>query len=811
MFNFENDKEKKGDEIFFSFGYWIVLALAVLLPVLTLAGNGVPTLMTKVFIGGSFVFLALACFAIAYMRKQEIPLPPSLILVTAWGLPVAYILSSLFAPNGGTFFGERLLMDSPVFMLIIAIAMTITAVALNTTSRALGVYLAMLASAVVLTVSELYIFFQRYQNIQEGIANTSIQSLSLVGSLNDLGIFFGLITIFLLLSLVMLPVTILVRIILWLVLIASLYFLAVVNLTALWWIVGAFALAFLVYSASNVYFIQKKGGKSMLSIASLVVLLVAATFIFIPPSTKTGDITVTGQFADTLQVGEFDVRPSWKTTVSLGSQSFEDNGAVFGAGPGSFYHIWAQYLPDSINVSAFWLTDFFYGIGFVPTSIISTGLLGAIAWLLFFTIFLWRGTRSLLRFGEVVKGDIAGYIRVTSFVASLFLWITAVIMVPSPVLLIFAAIFTGIFIASLSFSAGAKGLLRIVFRSNPQVGFASALILTLAIILAGGGIFGLYTRYSAEMTYQNAVEVVANTGDIDRAYELVTDAIETHELDVYYRFKSNLDALRIQNLVAENRPPEEILEAFEGYLQNARTNGLEATKLDKRDYQNWSNLGSIYQSIVPLGVEGSIDSALTQYDNALEYRPNSPSIYYAKAVLERSRGNDEQARAYVQKAITLRNQYTDAIFLLSQIQIAANEVEQAINSVEAITLFNPNNAVAHFQLGLLHYSQEDFVEAVRSLERATNIDEDYANARYFLALSYWKLGDNAKALEHFRLVQETNPDNTELAKIIENLEAGDDPFAHLEEAPNIESRAGLPINDIGDGSEFNIDVSDLAE
>jgi tetratricopeptide (TPR) repeat protein len=190
-----------------------------------------------------------------------------------------------------------------------------------------------------------------------------------------------------------------------------------------------------------------------------------------------------------------------------------------------------------------------------------------------------------------------------------------------------------------------------------------------------------------------------------------------------------------------------------------------------------------------------MESAIAAYDQALTLHPNSPSLYYAKAVLEHARGDNVKAREYVQNAITMRNQYTDAIFLLAQIQIESNEVADAIKSVEAITLFNPLNAVAFFQLGLLHYADEKFPSSIEAFGRAVEINPDYANARYFLGLSYWRLGNNARALEEFRKVQASNPENTEVNTVIANLEAGKEPFAQTASstAADIQGRTGLPV------------------
>jgi tetratricopeptide (TPR) repeat protein len=685
---------------------------------------------------------------------------------------------------------------------------------LNTAKKALGVYLAMLVSAGLLTVFELVLFFS-----PETVQSFGLQSVSLVGSLNDLAVFFGLITIFGLLSLLMLPVTQAVRGVLWIVLLVSSFFLVVVNLTVLWWIVGAFALAFLIYSISTPYLSKEGFDIKKISFGSLFVLLLAVTFIAVPSTKKDSTPSITGYVSSVVDIGEFDVRPSWQTTISIADQALSENSLVFGTGPDTFYHMWARYMPSNINVSQFWLTDFHFGIGLVPTSFMTTGLLGAIAWVAFFVVFLWKGSQSLMELRETAHGDIVNYIRFTSFVTALYLWANAVIQVPSPVLILFAAILTGIFITSLNFGATTTTHFRLMFRENKRVGFLATLVLTVVILSSVAGLYGFTSRYTAEASFQKAARTISDAGvnvedaDLEKAYTYISKAISANNADVYYRFISNIDALRIQKLVAQGKPPEEIREDFEKYLSRAIGNALEATKRDKYDYQNWANLGSVYQSVVPIGVEGVTESAIAAYDEAINLRPKSPSMHYVKAVLERSRGDNAKARENVEKAITERNQYTDAIFLLAQIQIEGGDVQNAIKSVEAITLFDPTNAVAYFQLGLLHYAAENFVNAVQSFQKAVKLSPDYANAHYFLGLSNWRMGDKTSALQEFKLVLSTNPENTEVASIVKNLEAGKEPF---EETPgamgaDLQNRVGLPIPGIEDGAKLDGTIENLAE
>ncbi len=762
--------------------YWALLVLAVILPISVFVTASVPPTMTKILVGGALVLIATILFSIVTLRHQSLSIPKLFLIPAAWLVPVMYLLSVLFTTDASpTFYGERLSMDSVVFMTISALAVTVTALALTTQRRVLGMYLAMLVSAVILIVLQLILFFARDAVVATGAI---LPSISLLGSLNDLAVFFGLIIVFVLLSLILLPVSNVIRGVLWLTLVASIFFLGVVNLTVLWWIVGVFALGSFVYSAFSAVDAHEQFTKGI-SIASLVMILAASFFIF-------GSDASTGSLAQMVNVGELEVRPSWQTTVGLGEQALSGQ-AIFGSGPGSFTYMWAEHMPADINQTAFWLTDFAYGIGLVPTSIISTGLLGALAWLVFFGLFMFYGVKNFIFSRKGERGDITYFLRITSFISALYLWIIAVIQVPSPALIIYAALLTGIFIASLALGADASKKIKIVFHENARIGFLVTLFMTFIILLAAGGIYGLTSRFAAEASYQRALTEWNTGGDIDAAYTLLERSVARNPNDTYYRLLSAIDIVRIRNLLAENRAPEEIQEQFQTLLARSIANATQATELDNRDYHNWVNLGTIYSSISPLGIEGSVESAVSAFDEALVLRPNSPQLYLYKATLERARGNNDAAMELVQQAVGLRNQYTDAIFLLAQLQLEDDDTESALRSVEAITIFEPTNPVAFFQLGLLRYGSEDYVGAAQALERAIVLNSFYANARYFLGLAYWRLGDGVAALEQFRAVQQTNPDNVEVASIISNLEAGNEPFGTITETEEITERDGPPI------------------
>jgi tetratricopeptide (TPR) repeat protein len=371
--------------------------------------------------------------------------------------------------------------------------------------------------------------------------------------------------------------------------------------------------------------------------------------------------------------------------------------------------------------------------------------------------------------------------------------------------------FTGLFVASLAYGADGPKPIELSFRENPRFGFVVTLLLTFSILASIGGMYGLTTRFLAEVAYQHA-GAAANQGNVEQAGSFIDTAIRLNPADAYYRFSSNVDLVRMQQLLSQNKAPEEIKDQFQQLLARAIGNAQQATTLDPNNYQNWSNLGSLYQSVIPLGIDGAVDSAVAAYDRALTLRPSSPDILLARASLERARNNTADARTFVQKAIDLRPQYTDAIFLLAQMQLEDNDVASAMKSVQAVTMFDPQNPVAYFQLGLLKYGSNDFVGAAQAFERAVQLNDVYANARYFLGLSYWRLGSKDKALEEFKKVRETNPDNADVASIVTNMEAGRDPFQSVSPSADIQDLANLPVGgaDAADAKVAPTDQQNLA-
>ncbi|MBP9749359.1 MAG: tetratricopeptide repeat protein [Candidatus Pacebacteria bacterium] len=782
-----------------TFAYYALLVSVFFLPLIAYTWVAIPASTVKLAVGSVALLVTTIVTAAALIQLQAITLPRASLFAAIWLIPLAYLLSTLFAGERTiSAFGTFLTADSLAFMVVGALACTVTALLLRSQTRILGLYLTMLASATVLSILQAVLFFARSTVEATGI---TLPSLSLLGTLNDLAVFFGIIIILALLTLLVLPVTTLVRAVLWVALTVALFFCAIVNLAVLWWIIAVFALGCVVYSLFTAKYSDDSSMRGI-SLSAPMTLAVAVFFIFGPAS-----ITATpSQWAE---VGELDVRPTWQSTVSIGRNALAEH-AFFGTGPGSFETQWSKNIPAEIHATTFWNSDFMYGIGLIPTTVISTGLLGALAWLMFFGLLLWTGFRAFLVSSRNKESDLTRYIHMVAWFGAVYLWILTFIQVPSPALVLFAFMFTGVFLASLVRHDEAATYLTFSFKKSPRIGFLVTLTLTAVILLSAGGAYGFSTRFFAEANFQQAVRVINTEMDVDGGEQLIQKAIGLYPRDLYYRTLSEIDIYRLQQLLNEKKSPQEIKEQVEILLAQTIKNATAAIERDRDNYRNWANLANKYQLISTLGIEGSVESSVTAYQSALEKRPGAPDMLLALAALERARGNTEEARKYVEQSISVRKNYTDAIFFLAQMQLEANDTENAIRSVQAIAVFDPNNPVVFFQLGLLYYGNGDYVNAGPALMEAIRLANDYANARYFLGLTYWRLNKEKLAIDEFEKVLETNPENTEVRAIISNLKAGNPPltmFASSTPAADIQDRQGLPINEVSPETQDEVETT----
>jgi len=665
------------------------------------------------------------------------------------------------------------------FLLIVAFQV------INSSKAVLNFYLALFASSAIIVTHQLLRVFLGVDFLSFGILNSSTSTL--LGRWNDLSILLGLLSLISVTALEFFNPAKIMKILLYFFTALSLVFMVVVNSVLAWFVLGILSLLLFIY-----LYLQRKvndsseegfsNRRSKFSKLSALLFIIAVVFVIIRP--QVGEF-VSSQF----NISQIEARPSFSSTLSVASNVLSQSPG-FGAGPNRFSIEWGTYKPLGVNNTIFWNVNFNYGIGIVPTSLISYGVLGFTAWIFFLGALLFLGMKALF---TSTKDPISRFVIVSSFLGSLYLWVFSTISVPGVIIMTITYLMTGIFLASCS-RAGLIKYRKISFADDSKIGFSSVFVLVLILILNISFGYLAVTRYMSVIYTQKALIAVNETNNLDLGLKDMNRSISLAKTDNNYRLISQLHVARLNELLIDESlaGTEEGTRKFQDILGLAISSAQSATEIDGNDYRNWLALGNIYEAIIPLGIDGAYESAKATYERAGDANPTNPSIDLALARLEVSRGDNDAARIEISNSLRKKNNYTDAIFLLSQIEINEGNITQAIEAVEAASIINPNDSLTFFQLGFLKFNQGDFEGSTQALERAVALTPPYSNARYFLGLSYYNTNQIEEAILQFEEVSDLNPDNEEVKLILENLRNGDQPFLNAE-GTDPETRDELPV------------------
>jgi tetratricopeptide (TPR) repeat protein len=281
----------------------------------------------------------------------------------------------------------------------------------------------------------------------------------------------------------------------------------------------------------------------------------------------------------------------------------------------------------------------------------------------------------------------------------------------------------------------------------------------------------------AEIAYVEASNALSS-GDLAQAEEASARSLVFAESDRTHRLRASIGVTRMNQIASDNTiAPTTAQEQFQAALSTSIAEGQAATAFNQNNYQNWALLGSVFQTVVPLKIEGAYQSARDAYDRAVALNPTNPVVPFILAQLEVANGNGVKAEEELTKAITLKRDYAQAIFLLSQIQVSLGKAREALQAAEAAAYFAPNDPTVLFQLGLLRSGNGDTAGAVAALSRATEINAQYANAFFFLGVMYAIQGNLEGAVVALEAVAGFSPENaTAVASDLEALRAGKNPF-----------------------------------
>ncbi len=368
------------------------------------------------------------------------------------------------------------------------------------------------------------------------------------------------------------------------------------------------------------------------------------------------------------------------------------------------------------------------------------------------------------------------YVAILSFVASLYLFTTAIFGLPNSLMLALAFVFAGLFISTMRFAEGSRQW-GVIFSRSPRIGFVivfSLTILLLASVAAAYTLVGHYIAVSKLTSASNAF----SAGNLDTADTESQRSVSFAPSAAAYRIQAGVASARLDQILnSSTLTASAAQQAFQTALSAGINAALTATRLAPSDYQSWIALGNLYAQAVPLGVASAYDSAKTAYEKARALNPTNPQIHYILARLNIANRDNAAAGENLKTAIALKQDYIAAIILLSQLEVQAGNVKDALAAALAAAYFQPNDPNILFQVGILYAAQSDFANAAAALSAAVDANPQFANARYLLSAVYAKQDDFKSALAQMEAIAAISEDNAKaVATQLNALKANRNPF-----------------------------------
>jgi tetratricopeptide (TPR) repeat protein len=785
---------------FDSASIWVLVVSVALAGVAFIPSTTIPFLYTKIAILAIGGLIAVAFYILARLTRGNIIVPPIPLLGALWLVPLAYALSSLFSGAGfsTSFFGTELQSDTFGFMLLLALLATLTALVFRRTNQ-YRVFFAVVSYALgfILVAQILFLI------VSHVMPNAVGATANLVGSFIDFGMLAGLGVSLALLSQRFLTLTGWRQTAVWVGGAVALVMLALTNISLVWILVALVALGLFIEAIlrrrSSIDDSDLDGVATISaeeesehsstepgSLAAPLVVLVVSLFFLI------GGSTIGSALTTAFGTNVLDVRPSWQSTFNVGSHTYASS-PIFGSGPNTFGEQWLKFRDRSLNNTVFWNVNFSSGIGLIPTSFVTVGLLGALAWIAFIGLFLFIGLRALL-FRTPVD-PYARFVSIASFIGTLYVLGLMVFATPGPIVTVVGFVFAGLFVSSLRY-AGTRQEWGIVFAKNPRVGFVIVFGLTLLLLASVVAAYVVVERYLADYAYAKA-SVSASSGNLTGADAAINQAILFAPSDRSYQLAAAIGIAHM-NQIASNTSltPAQAQQQFQAALSGSVQAALAATKLGANNYQNWAVLGTVYQTVVPLNIDGAYANAKAAYQHAMALNPTDPTLPYTMAQLDIAHKDGVAAEADLVQAISLKSDYTQAIFLLSQLEAQQGKAKEALQAAEAAAYFAPNDPTVLFQVGILRSANGDTNGAIAALSQAVQLNPAYANAHFFLAVMYASVNQFPQALAQLQAVAGLSPANAQaVAADIAQLQAGKNPFP-----PSQLGALGIPQSPVTDTS-----------
>lgn len=370
-------------------------------------------------------------------------------------------------------------------------------------------------------------------------------------------------------------------------------------------------------------------------------------------------------------------------------------GFLFGSGFGTYINDFTRFKSQIYNLNPeLWSFTFFRSSTFVLELLATTGVAGLFA----FVFLIFR------------------ILKERNFFIPLIVAIALTLVLPfSFTIICLFYILLGIFVVTRAhnnperfadtefyFVALKKGLLTTRTEGEPlslnttEKKYSKLLPIIFFIALLSLIFFPIYFStklFLSDLTYKKSLDAYSQNNGL-KTYNLQLAAISEYPYrDLYYRGLSQTN-LALANALAlqekNNKTGKKDQQNVLLLIQQAITAGRNATTISPATSFNWSNLSSIYRSLIGFG-ENADQFAIQTNQQAIQLDPSNPQQYIDLGGIYYQLGLYDDAIRQFQIAVNLKNDYANAYYNLGHALEAKGNLKESLTMYQAVKTLTAGN------------------------------------------------------------------------------------------------------------------------
>jgi len=429
-----------------------------------------------------------------------------------------------------------------------------------------------------------------------------------------------------------------------------------------------------------------------------------------------------------------------------------------GSGIGTFHYDFAKFKSLEFNQTLLWQIRFDRAGNYISEIFGTMGFLGLISYIALIGFFLMV---SWFILAATKKGEL--FSGLPLLMAFLALIIAQFFYYQNTILAFTFWLVFGLSVVSWQPPTktwwGAEKVIS--FKAFPEI----SLIATAFLIILGLLILGCYfftaRFYLADMKYIGGLGQVG-----DERLDSLAKATKFNPLCPQYKIiLARTYLYEVLDEMAKPAPDQIVLSQN---TQLAIAVAKEASERSPNLVAGWETLGMIYREIRGIAT-GALEWGIKSFEKAITLEPTNPVLYTELGKLYLASDDVSRARENFARAISLKGDYIDA--LIQEILILESEgnLPEAISKMENLAITYPLNIEVAFQLGRLYFNGGRIDDAISQLEGVVAFFPNHSNALYSLGIAYQAKGEKEKAIRVFERVLELNPGNQDIIQKLGEL------------------------------------------